>query len=1315
MPVKLSVCLFVCVSVIVMACSEDEPPVTRIIYEGDHAAMGPQGGTLVFERDGRLLKLDVPAGALESEVAITLSLASQDEIEAAFPTTRVPPLFGSVYHLEPAGLRFALPAKLRITYLDSDLPGVVRPQVRIMSSSKGELELLDRVEGSPESATGLVHHFSLFAVVPDPEAVPAQLFDQTGDEFMLSGVTLHSSERLRLHSMSVGAFSLAYLVEAHDIGVLETTLTLSGLAPNATIVAIDGSYRRTSPLETDASGRATYVQSLAGGIHGVWLQESVGTLIIDAAEPNGGDCTLGGRGSWDASSRTCTLLGDLFGVDLPLEIVSAQTTLDCAGHQLFQFASTTGVLVSSGTQGVAVRNCVIASSGLAGIATAFGARDVLIEDNELGGSADYRLFINMSSRVTLRRNHFAPRSFGYAINVNHSDETLIEDNIIALGAIAIGGEFARNTKVKNNIIVNDRNSAVLVIQDGGGTTIGPGNSILTPNGILLPSTTGIESFVPGGQATLTGNFIHGFETGIFLAGESPHVVSFNTMTGNTRALKVSFTATNSRVFLNDIFGNDSPQVVAFGGALALELSDQDVASPTFDKGNYWGHDCDQSEQFIAGVDGDTGLADNNPFGFRVSSFHLVDPLGIPTPSGCAQLDLTPSCRSRQASPLQTGGTCDTDGDGLLDHEEVFGADAVDPFNGAPLGHVDYPGLGANPLVKDVFVEVDYVDRSGLHLPDSFLTGQIAPTLEELLPVVEAFARHGVHLHIDLGELAPGTAFDLRDGTGSSSVIQPTDIIWLHDRRLDPANSSLSFIRFGPSCGNLYCDFDPACVEACSRDPRDVRSLFSHPARRHGFRYVVYGVLPNPGAGSQTWSLQDSIEPDDVTMTLTVSNLMAYYRCYQSPGVGEVEGLPGEPYERFIYERCARTADGGILEGVVGIEHKALGESGIDRQHPDGAKMFLIEQQTGGVNFSVGAAGLDTYQSTDPACISEGSSCTESNQCCTLLCSPLGAGTCVRDYSISSNFLTLTDFTAPSGSGELLIRGLVFMHELGHSLGLRHGGFENVPQQKPNHLSVMSYRYNNGKLKQVEPDGSETESIFDYSDGSRPDLNVANLPENLLLDEEPWQVTFVCPDLPITRGSEGIANAPIDWTCDGQFDDVCGVDATCILDCTRWSNSKECIGTELATVLKDYDEWNNLDFRGGVTGLSIDVPPTRVPPLDERPEGAPLALTIDVKPGSDENPVNIKSRGVVPVALLAGPELDVAWIEVNTIAFGPTGTEASAERCAVEDVNQDGLDDLVCHFRTQQAGLSAGVQQVVVRASLVSGLAFVGTDSIRLVP
>ena len=48
-----------------------------------------------------------------------------------------------------------------------------------------------------------------------------------------------------------------------------------------------------------------------------------------------------------------------------------------------------------------------------------------------------------------------------------------------------------------------------------------------------------------------------------------------------------------------------------------------------------------------------------------------------------------------------------------------------------------------------------------------------------------------------------------------------------------------------------------------------------------------------------------------------------------------------------------------------------------------------------------------------------------------------------------------------------------MHELGHNLGLRHGGGDDV-NYKPNYLSIMNYAFQFAGLRQDEP------PRFDYS-------------------------------------------------------------------------------------------------------------------------------------------------------------------------------------------------------------------------------------------
>jgi hypothetical protein len=108
------------------------------------------------------------------------------------------------------------------------------------------------------------------------------------------------------------------------------------------------------------------------------------------------------------------------------------------------------------------------------------------------------------------------------------------------------------------------------------------------------------------------------------------------------------------------------------------------------------------------------------------------------------------------------------------------------------------------------------------------------------------------------------------------------------------------------------------------------------------------------------------------------------------------------------------------------------------------------------------------------------------------------------------------------------------------------------------------------------------------------------------------------------------------------------------------------------------------------------------------------VDIDIKPGSDTNPINLKSRGVIPVAILGTTDFDVTEVDRATLAFGPGGaTPAHKALGHVEDVNDDGYDDLISHYRTQETSLSASDTEACVTATLIDGTPIEGCDAVRV--
>ncbi|MFC1758006.1 hypothetical protein ACFL2H_04465 [Planctomycetota bacterium] len=272
-------------------------------------------------------------------------------------------------------------------------------------------------------------------------------------------------------------------------------------------------------------------------------------------------------------------------------------------------------------------------------------------------------------------------------------------------------------------------------------------------------------------------------------------------------------------------------------------------------------------------------------------------------------------------------------------------------------------------------------------------------------------------------------------------------------------------------------------------------------------------------------------------------------------------------------------------------------------------------------------------------------------------------------------VTLGGWNTDGGTPEQ--QAIIFMHELGHTLGLGHGGDDDI-NYKPNYLSVMNYSHTHGNTL-------SNDLFMDYSrqTSELPDYAFGNLSlDELDLDESkgagfPQGVNFTYPFDANTYLTIS-ESQPIDWNQDTN------ISSNVFADVNHQRPGE---------ILKSYSDWSSLEFgvatvhdasTGGLgadgelpscTGLDggsqlglwecndeiaiaeiVDDETEGVPAIDAHPTiENPTDIIIDI----DWFELDFDWNGIVEVLVSAVGELTIDFFDEEELAVVPVSIFSEA--------------------------------------------------------
>jgi len=321
-----------------------------------------------------------------------------------------------------------------------------------------------------------------------------------------------------------------------------------------------------------------------------------------------------------------------------------------------------------------------------------------------------------------------------------------------------------------------------------------------------------------------------------------------------------------------------------------------------------------------------------------------------------------------------------------------------------------------------------------------------------------------------------------------------------------------------------------------------------------------------------------------------------------------------------------------------------------------------------------------------------------------------------------------------------------LHELAHTLNIRHGGGDNV-NCKPNYHSVANYTFQFSTPTTPRP--------LDLSRGEFGPLNESSLAELGALSGFTGLIAFGPPEGTVlkkpvvaTVGADG----SVDWNLTATIDGV---------PVARDVNNITSLGCppSAGEVLAGYNDWANLQYNLRASadfadGAHITIDPVQIGAgtqeitiedaremsLDRDGDGV---LDIDDNcpgtPNPDQDPaacsmdlkilgvlINARFKGLLGVAMLSSKTLDATTIDPETVqlhgvqenggavwSLSVKDSASGVPRCITKNVGGNSRRDLICELEVSQGQLPPGVLRVVLDAKTFDGETVQGAAAVRV--